>query len=210
MRLRSIKNSNDIIKNSKMIVTNPEKHIKKWNELFQNLNPIHIEIGMGKGQFIKNNTLSNPNINYIGIEKFDNVMARAIKKLEDDKISNLKLIVLDALRIDEVFSQEIDTIYLNFSDPWPKNKHEKRRLTSFDFLTKYDKIFKNYPNIIFKTDNKNLFEYSLKSLTDYGYKIKEISLDLHDSLIKDIITTEYEDKFITKGCNIYYCSFSKK
>ena len=152
---------------------------------------------------------SNPDINYIGIEKFDSVMVRAIEKLESENIPNLKLIKMDAEKIDEIFNQEIDKVYLNFSDPWPKDRHEKRRLTSKIFLNKYDKIFKSLNNIVFKTDNRKLFEYSLKSFTDYGYQIKTISLDLHNDEIPNV-ETEYEIKFSSKGYPIYMVDVIKK
>ena len=152
---------------------------------------------------------NNPDINYIGIEKFDSVMVRAIEKLEFEDIPNLKLIKIDAEKIIEVFDKEIERLYLNFSDPWPKERHEKRRLTSENFLKKYDNIFKSKKNITFKTDNRKLFEYSLKSFTDYGYRINMISLDLHKDAISNV-ETEYEIKFSNKGYPIYMVDVIKK
>ena len=201
MRLRNLKNKEEIINNCDYIITDPFKYIGKWKDLFKNNNPIHIEIGMGMGKFIYENALNNPDINYIGIERYDNVMARAIKKL--DKLDNLILVRMDAREIDEVFKKEIDLIYLNFSDPWPKKRSINKRLTSPIFLNKYDKIFKNTNNIIMKTDNRDLFIYSIESLSNYGYKLSNISFDLHESS-DNIITTEYEDKFVSIGKNIYY------
>ena len=201
MRLRNLKNKEEIINNCDFIITDPFKYIGKWNDLFKNNNPIHIEIGMGMGKFIYENALNNPDINYIGIERYDNVIARAIKKL--DKLDNLILVRMDAREIDEVFKKEIDLIYLNFSDPWPKKRSINKRLTSPIFLEKYDKIFKNTNNIIMKTDNRDLFIYSIESLSNYGYKLSNISFDLHESS-DNIITTEYEDKFVSIGKNIYY------
>ena len=201
MRLRNLKNKEEIINNCDYIITDPFKYIGKWNDLFKNNNPIHIEIGMGMGKFIYENALNNPDINYIGIERYDNVIARAIKKL--DKLDNLILVRMDAREIDEVFKKEIDLIYLNFSDPWPKKRSINKRLTSPIFLEKYDKIFKNNNNIIMKTDNRDLFIYSIESLSNYGYKLSNISFDLHESS-DNIITTEYEDKFVSIGKNIYY------
>ena len=209
MRLRNVKGAKDIINSSNYIVLDPKQYKNKFTSLFDNDNPIYIEIGMGKGQFIINNALKYREINFIGIEKFDSVIVRAIQKLEDSNIPNLKLIRMDALEINEVFGNEIDRIYLNFSDPWPKDKHEHRRLTSSQFLQKYDLIFKNNPNIIMKTDNRKLFEYSLKSLTDYGYQINDISLDLYNDDYKDNIPTEYEDRFVKKGQVIYRVSVNK-
>lgn len=209
MRLRNVKGAKDIIESSDYIVLEPKKYKNKYKELFKNDNPIYIEIGMGKGQFIINNALKYPEINFIGIEKFDSVIVRAIQKLEDKNISNLKLIRMDALEINEVFGAEVDRIYLNFSDPWPKDKHEHRRLTSSRFLERYDLIFKNTPNIVMKTDNRKLFEYSIKSLTDYGYQINDISLDLYNDDYKDNIPTEYEDRFVKKGQVIYMISVNK-
>ena len=209
MRLRNVKGAKEIIEKSNYIVLEPSKYKNKFRELFGNDNPIYIEIGMGKGQFIINNALTYPNINFIGIEKFDSVIVRAIQKLEDKDIPNLKLIRIDALEINEVFGDEVDRIYLNFSDPWPKDKHEHRRLTSSNFLKKYDLIFRNNCDIVMKTDNRKLFEYSIKSFTDSGYEINDISLDLYNDDYKDNIPTEYEDKFVGKGQIIYMISVNK-
>ena len=202
MRLKHVKGATEQIESSNYVIKNPLDYKGKFNELFNNTNPIYIEIGMGKGDFIINNALLYPNINFIGIEKYDSVMVRAIQKLEDKELNNLKLIRINANIIDELFDNEIDRLYLNFSDPWPKDRHEKRRLTSDVFLEKYDKILKN-KNIIMKTDNRKLFEYSIISLTNYGYKINEISLDLHNDDITDNVETEYEKKFSDKGFPIY-------
>ncbi len=208
MRLRNVKGAKEEIEKSKYIIEDYEQHKGNFKNIFNNKNEIHIEIGMGKGDFVKGMALKYPNINFIGIEKFDSVMVRAVQKLEETEIPNLKLIKMDALNIDKIFDKEIDTIYLNFSDPWPKARHEKRRLTSDIFLEKYDKILKN-KKIIMKTDNRKLFEYSVKSLTDYGYKIDELSLDLHNDDISDNVETEYEKKFISLGNVIYKISVHK-
>lgn len=204
-----MKNAKEQIESSSYVISDPESHKGNFNKLFNNDNPIRIEIGMGKGTFIYNHALKNPNINYIGIEKFDSVLVRAVQKLEDTDIPNLKLIRMDALDIDKIFSKEIDTIYLNFSDPWPKNRHELRRLTSPVFLAKYDSVFKNDKVIIQKTDNRHLFEYSLVSLVNYGYKLEKISLDLYkeEDLLKDNIPTEYETRFASNGDTIYMAEF---
>lgn len=210
MRLKNIKGAKEKIESSNYVILNPTNYINKYQEIFNNNNPIKIEIGMGKGSFIIENAKRYPNVNFIGIEKFDSVMVRAVEKVEEQKLENLRLIRMDALEIDQVFHSEIDTIYLNFSDPWPKNRHENRRLTNSIFLGKYDMIFKENCNIIFKTDNRKLFEYSVKSLTDYGYLINNISLDLHNDDISDNIETEYESKFSKLGQVIYMIDVTKK
>ena len=202
MRLRNLKNKSEIINNSEYVVKDPEKCIGKWNSLFDNSNPIYIEIGMGKGKFIVENAINNPNINYIGIEKVDNVLARALPNIPVG-LNNLKILRLNAQDIDLCFNKEVDLVYLNFSDPWPKSRHADRRLTSKIFLAKYDKIFKGGPSIHFRTDNYNLFRYSIESLSQYGYGLYDVSFDLHNEVI-DLITTEYEDKFVSNGDNIYY------
>ncbi len=208
MRLKHIKNADVDIKKSSYYIDNPESYKGKFNKLFGNNNSIHLEIGMGKGDFIIEMARRYPDINFIGMEKFDSVLVKATKKLEGIDLPNLKLLWYDAASIDEVFEHEIDTIYLNFSDPWPKKKHAKRRLTHESFLNKYDYIFKKGNNIIMKTDNRKLFEYSVKSLTDYGYKIEDISLDLHSDEV-DIVETEYEKKFVAKGNVIYKVNVNK-
>lgn len=209
MRQRNVKNKKEIINNSKYIIMNPTDYKGVWQRLFNNNNPIYIEIGMGKGDFILENAINNPNINYIGIEKFDSIIALAIKKIEKFDISNLKLIRMDALNIDNVFYREISKIFLNFSDPWPKPRHAKRRLTSDVFLKKYDTIFKNERVIEMKTDNQSLFEYSLISFNNDEYKIQEISLDLHNSSIINNVMTEYERKFSANNKSIYYVKVVK-
>lgn len=209
MRLRKVKNAQNIIDESQYIIKKPEIYKGNYKNVFENDNQIYIEVGMGKGDFIIENALKNPEINFIGIEKFDSVMVRAVQKLEEYDIPNLKLIKIDALNIDNIFDKEISCLYLNFSDPWPKKRHTNRRLTSNVFLNKYDLIFKNTKKIIMKTDNRHLFEYSIKSLTDYGYKINDISLDLHSDNKLDNIETEYEKKFVSKGMVIYYIEVTK-
>lgn len=203
MRLRNVKNKQEIMDNSTYLVVDPIKYIGKWHDIFGNDNPIHIEIGTGKGNFIIGKAISNPNINFIGIEKYDSVIARALEKIPEG-LNNLKMIRMDALNIENVFKKEIEVIYLNFSDPWPKKRWYKRRLTSSLFLEKYDSIFKNNKCIIQKTDNTSLFEYSICSLSQYGYVIEDISFDLHHSDIEGNIMTEYEAKYSKKGNPIYY------
>lgn len=209
MRLKNIKGASEKILKGKYFINNPKEYFGKWHTLFKNDNPIYIEIGMGKGKFLLENALNNPNINYIGIEKYDSVILRAVEKTNDLEINNLYLVRMDARLIEEIFLKEISLIYLNFSDPWPKDRHAKRRLTSSNFLAKYDKIFKDKKRIIMKTDNLPLFTFSLTSLQEYGYVINYISYDLHHD--KDnIITTEYEDKFTNKGIKINYLEASKE
>ena len=209
MRVRNVKNKEEIISNSIYTIDNPESYKGKWQTLFNNNNPIYLEIGMGKGKFILENAKNNPNINYIGIEKNGSVLSYAIKKIEEYKLNNLKLICFDANKIDEIFPKDIDLLYLNFSDPWPKNRHEKRRLTSNSFLEKYDKIFKKDKLIEMKTDNQGLFEYSVISLVNNGYKIEDISLDLTNKEDFINIRTEYEEKYILKNNRIYYLKVIK-
>ena len=199
MRLKHIKDADKIISSSPYLVNNPIDYKGKWNELFNNKNDIEIEIGTGKGKFIINKAIDNPNVNYIGIEKYDSPLVSAVKKLNDIKIDNLKLICFDALNINDIFDKEISKIYLNFSDPWPKKRHTKRRLTSDLFLKKYDLIFKDIKQIEMKSDNDDLYEYSLISFEENGYKIKKT-----DTNYIDKYTTEYEDKFISIGKNINY------
>ena len=203
MRLRKIKNADIIVNSSKYVIKNYKENKGKWNKIFNNNNEIRLEIGMGKGNFIINQAIKNPDINFIGVEKFDSVLVRAVEKLEALDLPNLKIIMMDAKEINEVFDKEINVLYLNFSDPWPKKRHELRRLTSPVFLNLYNNIFKEDKVIIQKTDNRKLFEYSLISYTNNGYKIEKISLDLYNDDIKDNIQTEYEEKFSKKGQTIY-------
>ena len=202
MRQRNVKNKEEIITSSRYFLNNPESYIGKWSTYFQNNNPIYIEIGMGKGQFIIENAKRYPNINFIGIEKYDSILALALKKINTD-LPNLVMIRLDAFNIDSIFKEEIDTIYLNFSDPWPKKRHAKRRLTSPEFLKKYDLIFKNKNQIVMKTDNKDLFSYSIKTLNNHGYYINNITFDLEKEKDSLNIMTEYEEKFTKLNNPIY-------
>lgn len=209
MRLKHVKNAYDIIKDGIYYIDNPKKYRGKWSKVFNNDNPIYIEIGMGKGDFIIENALINPDINFIGIEKFDSVIVRAIQKSNALELDNLRLLRMDAMDIDDVFCKEIDLIYLNFSDPWPKDRHAKRRLTNYRFLERYDKIFKNRSHIIMKTDNNDLFDYSLESLTAYGYDINYVSRDLYKEDVSNNVQTEYEKKFVSKGIKINKLDASK-
>lgn len=208
MRLRNVPKAKEILDNSNYIIHNYLELTGNFHSVFSNDNPIYLEIGTGKGNFIIENAKRYPNINFIGIEKYDSVLVRAIEKLGCLELDNLKFIRADAKNIDNIFNKEISKLYLNFSDPWPKDRHEKRRLTSDTFLKRYDNIFVNDKIIEFKTDNRKLFEYSVKSFTDYNYRINSLSLDLHQDT-SDNIMTEYEEKFSKKGQVIYYIKVSK-
>lgn len=205
MRLKKVKNAYEYISESKSFIKNPSENKNSWNKIFGNNNSIELEIGMGKGDFIIKKALLNPEVNYIGIEKFDSVLFYAIKKLDELNLNNIKLINEDAVNLKEIFGKEINKIYLNFSDPWPKKRHAKRRLTFKTFLDIYDSIFKEDVNIEMKTDNEGLFDYSLESFVEHGYEIKEIDRNKIDEY-----QTEYEKKFISKGKNINYVSIYSK
>lgn len=210
MRLRNVKNAKEIVRNSPYVINNPCEYKGLYNEkVFHNFNPIHLEIGMGKGNFIIDKAMKNPDINFIGVEMYESVMCRALEKLQDKELPNLKLICMDAMGLDSLFAGEIETIYLNFSDPWPKKRHAKRRLTSHVFLPIYDKIFKEEKIIVQKTDNVGLFESSIVSLSTYGYAIEEISLDLASTGMENSLT-EYEAKFMSQGIKINYLKATKK
>lgn len=201
MRLKNVKGAKEIIEVGKYYVNNPEDYKGKWSSIFNNDNELYIEIGMGKGDFIINNAIKYPNINFIGIEKFDSVIVRAIQKSNELELSNLKLIRLDALNLGNIFEKEVDRIYLNFSDPWPKDRHAKRRLTSPIFLKIYEYVFKKDNVIEMKTDNIGLFNYSVESLKEDNYNIEYLTNDLHSENI-DNIPTEYEEKFSSRGIKI--------
>jgi len=208
VRLRNIKGKEEILENSPYLITNPFDRVGKWHDLFGNDHAIHVEIGMGKGKFIVEQAILHPEINFIGIERFDTVLARALPKIPEG-IKNLYIIRMNAISIDQVFDHEIDTIYLNFSDPWPKKRHALRRLSSPFFLEKYDLLFRGDPIIVMKTDNEALFSYSLLSLSQNGYVFLDLSLDLHKEVDIPNITTEYEEKFVKMGMKIYYVMATK-
>lgn len=209
MRLRNIKGAKEAVLASPYVVENPYSYCGNWSSCFLNNNPIHLEIGMGKGRFLIENAIRYPQINFIGIEKYYSVLIKAVQQLESLNLPNFKIVPMDAKEIEQVFHQEIATVYLNFSDPWPKNKHEKRRLTSIEFLNRYETIFQTTKKIVMKTDNRKLFEYSLMSCTNYGYQLKKISLNLYEDKIEDNIPTEYEIKFSSKGYPIYQMEIEK-
>lgn len=202
MRLRNVPGSREAIAESRFSVNHPEEYKGKWSELFGNKNPIRIEIGMGKGKFITQLARQNPNINYIGIEKFSSVLIRAIEKVEDSEINNLVFIRMDAEKIEEIFEQEeIDRIYLNFSDPWPKDRHAKRRLTSVQFFNRYDKVLKKDGVVEFKTDNVMLFDFSLEQIPRAGWETVQYTRDLHHNkeMCEGNVMTEYEERFSSQG-----------
>ena len=209
MRLRNIKNASEILEDSKYYLKEPINYKGIFSSLFKNKNSIMLEIGMGKGDFLIAMAEKNPNINFIGVEKYESVLVRALKKLDEKDLSNLVIFSYDAIKIDDVFDHEIDTIYLNFSDPWPKKRHYKRRLTYKDFLEVYDRCFIGDSHIILKTDNDGLFESSLVELSNNGYVFNKLSLDLWNSNIENI-KTEYENKFGNKGFKIKYVDAYKK
>ena len=205
MRLRNVKGSREKIAGSEFVIHEPHNMKGKWHEFFENENPIHIEIGMGKGKFITTLAQQNPNINYIGIEKYSSVLIRALEKRAEIELDNLIFIRMDAEEIEEVFEKdEVDCIYLNFSDPWPKDRHAKRRLTSTQFLARYDKVLKREGEVIFKTDNRPLFDFSLEQVEEAGWKLKNHTFDLHHSeYMEGNVMTEYEEKFSKEGHPIH-------
>lgn len=205
MRLRKVANAEQIIENHPdIVVLDSQNHKGKWKDVFPKSQPIHIEVGMGKGQFIYNMALQNPHINYIGIEVVPSVIIRAIEKMEENPLPNAKLLCVNADTLFDIFEDgEIDRIYLNFSDPWPKNRHEKRRLTYKDFLDVFKKVLVKNGEIHFKTDNQGLFEYSIVSMSQYGMKLNYVSLDLHNSEFSGNVMTEYEERFSQLKQRIY-------
>jgi tRNA (guanine-N7-)-methyltransferase len=205
MRLRNIRGSREAIAANEFVIHEPELYKGKWRELFDNHNSIHIEIGMGKGKFLIQLAINNPDINYIGIEKYSSVLIRAVEKRKELELSNLYFIRYDAEHINEIFDKgEIDQIYLNFSDPWPKDRHARRRLTSKEYLERYDKILSPNGEITFKTDNSDLFDFSLEQVTVAGWKIRNYTYDLHHSeYTEGNVMTEYEEKFSSLGNPIH-------
>jgi len=202
MRLRNLKDKDVLIHECSYLIKEPQLNVGNWASVFSNSNPIHLEIGMGKGDFLYHMALHYPDINFVGIEKYSGVIARAIKKYPE-ALPNYRIINMDAIHLAEVFQYEIDTIYLNFSDPWPKKRHGRRRLTSQDFLQIYETLFQSQKKIVMKTDNLILFASSLVSLSEFGYILKEVNLDLANSDIFNI-PTEYEKKFMNQGIKINY------
>ena len=211
MEYNKVKDAANIIKNSNYVINNPEKYKNKWNDLFGNKNPINLELGMGRGDFIINMALKYPNINFIGLELNESQTATAATRLNNQKIANLKLICADAKNIVNYFGKEIDTIYLTFSEPWPKKHDESKRFTHISYLKLYDRIFKKNKHIILKTDNKGLFAYSLETLSQYWYEFNRVSLDLnHDEDPIPNIMTDFEKQYFKENRPIYYVDASFK
>lgn len=204
MRLRHNPKADIAVENSEYVEQDPKSRKGCWKELFGIDNPIHIEIGMGKGRFLMTLASQNPNVNYVGIERVPTVLYKALKKQEELKLPNLRLMAFNADEINEVFEKdEVDRIYLNFSDPWPKDRHAMRRLTSPRFLSLYDKFLKKDGFIEFKTDNRGLFDYSLNAAAEAGWKTRDITYDLHNSEYSaGNIMTEYEERFSSMGIPI--------
>ncbi len=204
MRLRHIKGAEETIAVSPYVIQEPESCRGRWAEVFHNQNPIQIEVGMGKGKFLMELAQRHPEINYVGIERYSSVLLRGLQKREELDLSNIWFLCIDARQLAEVFEEgEVERIYLNFSDPWPKDRHAKRRLTSPEFMAVYDKILAADGQVEFKTDNEGLFDYSLESIPQAGWRIEASTRDLHHSpMAEGNVMTEYEEKFASKGNSI--------
>lgn len=205
MRLRNVKGSRETIAESSYVIHEETEQKGSWKEIFGNDNPIHIEIGMGKGQFITTLAQQNPGVNYVGIEKYSSVLIRAIEKQEELQLPNLVFIRMEAEYITDVFAEhEVNQIYLNFSDPWPKDRHAKRRLTSKEFFARYNQILVPEGVVIFKTDNRDLFDFSVEQVPEAGWQIVNCTYDLHHSeYVNGNVMTEYETKFAAEGKPIH-------
>ena len=206
MRLRNITGADTYIENSEYVVQVFKGQKGTWKEVFKNENPIHIEVGMGKGRFLMDLAALNPDINYVGIEMYSSVLLRAVQKMEENPLNNLRFIRMDAREIEDTFAKdEVDKIYLNFSDPWPKDRHAKRRLPSRQFLARFDKILVGDGKLEFKTDNRDLFDFAVEEVEPAGWKIDAITYDLHNDevMVQGNIMTEYEERFSSKGNPIY-------
>lgn len=208
MRLRNIPGSREAIAESRYVIHEEESRAGTWHELFGNDHPIHIEIGMGKGKFIMALAKANPQINYVGIEKYSSVLIRALEKMEQEEtpLDNLLFVRMDAEHITKVFAKhEVARIYLNFSDPWPKDRHAKRRLTSVEFLARYDQILDPEGRVEFKTDNRLLFDFSVESVKEAGWRLDAVTYDLHheEAMLEGNVMTEYEERFSAMGNPIH-------
>ena len=206
MRLKNIPGARERIAESKFVIQEPKSMKGSWRTFFENHNEIHIEVGMGKGRFMMEMAEKNPEINYLGIEMYSSVLLRAVQKMEEKELHNLRFILMDAREIEEVFDhEEVDRIYLNFSDPWPKDRHAKRRLPSRQFLQRFEQVLKKDGVIEFKTDNRDLFDFAVEETEPAGWEILEISYDLHqdEKMMKDNVMTEYEERFSSLGNPIY-------
>lgn len=212
MRLRNIKGAREAIEASPYVILDPENYKGHWQEVFGNDHPLRLEVGMGKGQFIMEQARRHPDINFIGIEMYSSVLIRALQKMEEEELPNLKFLRIDARTLPECFGEgEVNRIYLNFSDPWPKDRHAKRRLTSRQFLARYDQVLQGEGIIEFKTDNRPLFDFSLEEAREAGWKIELCTYDLHreETLMKDNIMTEYEARFSAQGNPIHKMVISR-
>lgn len=199
----------DYLESNDHIVDVNNTYSKKIKEFFSTVQPIHIEVGTGMGTFITTLAQNNPDINYVGIEIDKNVMIRVTEKVLELGLTNVRLLLLDANKLMEYFNEnEIDKVYLNFSDPWPKTRHAKRRLTHSNFLSSYKQLLKEHSIVEFKTDNRRLFEFSLMSMNAYGMKFNNLNLDVHDDEPEENIRTEYEEKFSKRGHKIYWIQAS--
>ena len=206
MRLRNITGADVYIEQSEFVIQDFKGQKGNWREVFSNDNPIHIEVGMGKGRFLMDMAVLNPDVNYIGIEMYSSVLLRAVQKMEETPLGNLRFIRMDAREIEETFQEgEVDKIYLNFSDPWPKDRHAKRRLPSRQFLARFNNILKKDGNLEFKTDNRDLFDFAVEEVEPAGWKVDAITYDLHRDAVMNQgnVMTEYEEKFSSKGNPIY-------
>ena len=202
MRLRNVPGARDVMDANEYVYTEPEGMAGTWSQIFGNNNPVHIEIGMGTGRFITTLASMNPDINYVGIEKYSSVLLRAVEKQDELCLPNLRFIRMDAENITSVFGkEEVDRIYLNFSDPWPKDRHAKRRLTSRQFFARYDEILKSTGRVEFKTDNRPLFDFSVEEVNEAGWKLSVCTYDLHndEKLVEGNVMTEYEERFSSQG-----------
>ena len=205
MRLRNVKGSKEQIAENEYVLKNAETNKGKWKEYFHDAKPIHLEICMGKGRFLMDMAKLYPDVHYIGIEKYSSVLVRALEKLEEEPLSNIHFLRMDAEYITQYFDKgEVEKIYLNFSDPWPKERHAKRRLTSRQFLSRYDEILADDGKVIFKTDNRGLFDFSLEEVKEAGWILDYATFDLHHSdYLEGNVMTEYEEKFVNLGNPIY-------
>ena len=209
MRLRNIPRANGIIQSHPIAVKHPEYHRGCWCREFGNSNPIHVEIGMGKGRFLLHMAKAHPDINYIGIERYSSVLLRALEKYDTEEfqeLTNIRFVCMDARDVSDVFApDETDRIYLNFSDPWPKSRHARRRLTSAEFFHRYEQILPSGGRVEFKTDNTDLFRFSLEEVQNAGWNLLDYTFDLHhhETMNEGNIMTEYEEKFSNRGNPIH-------
>jgi tRNA (guanine-N7-)-methyltransferase len=214
MRLRNISGSKELLQENRYVCGEPVRYKGKWQESFRNGHPLHLEIGMGRGQFLTRTARLHPETNYIGIEKYPGVLYKAAKKCTEapDSLDNIVLLCMDAHDLRDVFAKgEVSKIYLNFSDPWPKQKHARRRLTARTFLDIYQEILKPAGELEIKTDNECLYRFSLKELEAAGWSVAAASEDLHNDIERSEgnVMTEYEEKFSAQGKTIYWCRMAK-